>query len=85
MYAGLHVVLIQDSFKCGPISDTILMKQSPMIDFEVIDIRHNVCSGDSLGSIALNIDGGFDPYLVYIMDYNSNISFFSGLFIDNLD
>tara|TARA_B100000683_G_scaffold241716_1_gene249965 strand:- start:1845 stop:7139 length:5295 start_codon:yes stop_codon:yes gene_type:complete len=71
--AGSYLVYVSDSFNCGPATDTIVMKQSPEITIDVINILDNICYGDRLGEFTFNVNGGYPSYTIYISDNQSSI------------
>jgi len=82
--AGMYVVVISDSFNCGPAFDTILMTESSEIELSIINIKDNICFGDRLGEISVDVLGGNPNYTIYFMDENSSVLTLNGQTIYNM-
>jgi len=71
--SGTYLVYVSDSFNCGPAVDTIEMKESSEIIIDVINIFDNICSGDRLGELTFDVNGGIPNYTIYVSDEQSTI------------
>ena len=68
--AGIYKAYIRDANGC---EDTIELtfKEPLSINLEVEDISHNLCDGDSIGSISLIAYGGTANYVTYFIESTS--------------
>ena len=60
--AGKYFVHINDSLNCGPIIDTIIIKEPDSLFFSSIRVVDNLCHGASDGELIFEAIGGNTPY-----------------------
>lgn len=63
--AGEYLVIVSDSFGCGPFIDTVMLNQPDYFFVDLVQIQHNICFGDQLGSILVEAQGGTNPFSNY--------------------
>ena len=63
--SGTYVIVINDSFNCGPIYDTVNISHPTEFLIDILSNIPNLCFGDSLGEIAISASGGTMPYDQY--------------------
>ena len=59
------IIIINDSFNCGPIQDTIEILEPDEFLIQTSSILANPCFGDALGEITITASGGTMPYNQY--------------------
>ena len=68
--AGTYTAHITDFNGCRD-SINVTFNESPLLYLEVEDISHNLCDGDSIGSISLIANGGTSDYVTYFIESSS--------------
>ncbi|MGY8955420.1 MAG: T9SS type B sorting domain-containing protein, partial [Flavobacteriales bacterium] len=72
--AGTYTAFITDANGCQD-NITLTVEEPSVVVLQVEDVSHNLCFGDSQGSITLSASGGTQPYVEYYI--NSSSGFFN--------
>ena len=75
---GNYHLIVKDSSDCF-VEENIIVEHFNPIKIELLEIEHNPCFGDSLGSIHIEITGGKPDYQILWSNDSTN------LFINNLE
>ncbi|NNE27009.1 MAG: hypothetical protein HKN09_09220 [Saprospiraceae bacterium] len=62
--AGKYNLTITDSEGCVGIADSIIISEPEELQYTIEQIVDNICFGDALGVISIDIEGGTTPYSV---------------------